>query len=352
MRCATFGVQCARCCCPAGLTRTPSKAQQTLRNWHESSWALLHGQVMPHPRMRRPERRQHRRRSRRQRGWAGAATASGGAPGGRGGQRGRGEGFLSAGARHRQPHGGRTRRPRSVLGTFVIIFPVTSLRQPPDAGLAQPLRRRREEGPDTTGVHDRLVLVGHRLMHHWAISVALDVRREPLVHVTPGHLAHSLRVHAPMREALELVVAPLGGLVRDQVDKGISEGGLRAEVHRHVYKVVQSDETLPVHHFREVVAQIQLWHVPQHDGRPSDGRLRGMRRRRLRMGPATAALGSVVARLVAAVPLAIGALAGARGRTPVRPRGRSRAGVLLVVLRVAGVKRRGRHARVRNTGIA
>merc|ERR1740117_59118 len=85
---------------------------------------------------------------------------------------------------------------------------------------------------------DRVPLVRQRLVHHWAVLVALNVLFKPLCWAAPGHCANLLAGHSPVGEALKYLEALLSISDGTKVDECIAQSSLRLEINGQISKVV------------------------------------------------------------------------------------------------------------------
>mmetsp|Transcript_99887 Transcript_99887/g.308153 ORF Transcript_99887/g.308153 Transcript_99887/m.308153 type:complete len:239 (-) Transcript_99887:89-805(-) len=112
--------------------------------------------------------------------------------------------------------------------------------------------------------HHGLVVVGHVLVHHGAVPVALDVCRQALVRTAPADTTDLLARDHPLAKALEDLPEGRGLLRADEVDEGVAQAGVRLEVHGQVHEIVLPREALRVEQRQEHGAGVVVGQVPQH----------------------------------------------------------------------------------------
>lgn len=104
----------------------------------------------------------------------------------------------------------------------------------PHAWGAQLLRGLGKRRPSTPPIQRRLALLGHEFVHHWRISIPLDMSKETLMRPAPGHCAD---VGATEEEALEVVQGTSGFVIVYHVYKAIAQASHLLKIDRNVHKV-------------------------------------------------------------------------------------------------------------------
>jgi len=127
------------------------------------------------------------------------------------------------------------------------------------------LGRRWEVHAHAEFQHDRLALVLHALVHHWAVAVPLDMLLEALV-PAPTHRGPPIVGHTPTAETVEMPEEMICVLRARKVHKRISEVGTLHEVDWHVEEVIAAGKVY-VQEIDELVARVVCGDVPHHHRR-------------------------------------------------------------------------------------
>jgi len=114
----------------------------------------------------------------------------------------------------------------------------------------------------------RLPVVRQRMMHDWAVLVALKMLCKTLCWTAPCHSANLFAGYFPIGEALEDLEALLRIENGAKVDERIAQASLRLEVDGQVRKVICACETHRVHQLQQHVPGVVVGHVTDHHCRP------------------------------------------------------------------------------------
>lgn len=75
-------------------------------------------------------------------------------------------------------------------------------------------------------------------MHHWTVSVSLNMRFETLMRVAPGDIKDLVTGSVPVLEALEMRHQDLSAFSRDKIHKSVSEPTTGVEINRKVHQII------------------------------------------------------------------------------------------------------------------
>mmetsp|Transcript_107928 Transcript_107928/g.305240 ORF Transcript_107928/g.305240 Transcript_107928/m.305240 type:complete len:346 (-) Transcript_107928:430-1467(-) len=127
------------------------------------------------------------------------------------------------------------------------------------------LRGQREVDAEPVLEERGLELVGHVRVHHGAVAVARAVVRQTLQRLAPADVADLEAADLPVAEALEMLPAAHGVLMRQHVDEGVPETCPPLEVHGQVAEVVAAGEALLVEQLQQRVPVVVVGQVSQHN---------------------------------------------------------------------------------------
>ena len=121
---------------------------------------------------------------------------------------------------------------------------------------------------DTVLEHYWLVLVRHTLMHHWAVSIALNMGFESLMGSTPAYFANLSSRQCPIRKAMENLPQFINSLAVHQVHESIAQICIAVEITGQVCKVIFAHQPMVIQHLQEHLPRVVVGQIAQHHSGP------------------------------------------------------------------------------------
>ena len=153
-------------------------------------------------------------------------------------------------------------------GCYFNVCPCLSMPEKNLKGCGDLLGRPGEWLSDTVLEHYWLVLVRHTLMHHWAVSIALNMGFESLMGSTPAYFANLSSRQCPIRKAMENLPQFINSLAVHQVHESIAQICIAVEITGQVCKVIFAHQPMVIQHLQEHLPRVVVGQIAQHHSGP------------------------------------------------------------------------------------
>lgn len=117
---------------------------------------------------------------------------------------------------------------------------------------------RERNNPSTAEKH-RLVLFTDTLIHHWTVTIALNVGFKPLIWITPHNIARlAFTIMLPCIKAFQTAHDVISIFRCDHVDKSITKSQPASEICWKVHKIISSFESLIIHELADHFSSVRV----------------------------------------------------------------------------------------------